>query len=88
MPDQYGTPEMFPVPPKYRAPRPTNTERITWSSHRGPRETCAFCILDITAGTLSAPMATATQVAKKGDRKWHVCKQHALDIKQGKRRLP
>jgi hypothetical protein len=88
MPDDYGTPEMFKVPARYKAPRSSTPGRITWSTHRGPRETCAFCILDIQTGVMKNPLATATRVATLSGRKWHLCKQHAIEVKQGNRKLP
>jgi hypothetical protein len=88
MPDDHGTEEMFKVPARYKAKPSTNTERITWTTYKGPRETCGFCILDITAGVLTKPLATATRVATKAGRKWFLCKPHANEVKQGNRRLP
>lgn len=89
MPDDFGTPEMFKVPERYRAPkRNTSTGKVTWSKHRGPRETCAFCILDIAAGLLKHPLATATQVARRDGRTWHLCKDHSNQVKHGERHLP
>ena len=79
---------MFPVPKKYVAPRPDNSNTIKWTNHSGKRETCGLCVLDIRAGLLKAPLATASRVATLGAAKWYLCKLHATEVKMGSRKIP
>lgn len=79
---------MFAVPARYRKPVKGDATKVSWREHRGKRETCGLCILDIRDGLLRAPMATATRVATVAGHVWFLCKSHAHEVKQGARRLP
>lgn len=79
---------MFPVPDAYRRKKPTDPEKVWWGKHRGPRQTCGLCVLDIRDGLLKHPLATATEVFKKGTAVWYLCKSHAHEVKRGSRRIP
>lgn len=79
---------MFAVPPTYQRQKPPDAEKVSWGKHRGPRQTCGLCILDIRDGLLQHPMATATETFKRGTAVWYLCKSHAHEVRAGSRRIP
>lgn len=80
--------EMFPVPKAYRPKRKdANPNVVRWTKYTGKRMSCDICILNIYNGVREFGLAHATKVATKGDRKWHLCSRHALQIKQGERKI-
>lgn len=86
MPDEYGTPEMFDIPEAYRKPKRASLADV-WGKHRGQRMTCECCMVDIRDGALTAPLATSTITLVRGGRKYHLCQEHATQVKRGTRRL-
>lgn len=80
--------EMFPVPDVYRPKRkPPDPNVVKWTKYSGKRMSCDLCILNIHNGVREFGLALASRVAAKGDRKYHLCTRHTLQVKQGERKL-
>lgn len=80
---------LFRIPLAYSRRKPPDPDKVSWSKvGRKQRHTCGLCILDIRDGLLQHPLATATEVFKKGTAVWYLCKSHTIEVKRGSRRIP
>lgn len=75
-PDEYGTPEMFEVPVRYRPPRNT-PQKPLWRAWKGKRTTCDDCIRAIASGARSGLSEPARYVRSDSGGKQFYCANHA-----------
>lgn len=88
-PGDWATEPMFDIPEPYRRPKTKADPAVSkWSPYKGKPMTCDLCIMNIHDGISDTALQHAKHTLARGDRRWLLCSIHAVQIKNGERKLP
>jgi hypothetical protein len=77
MPDEFGTPEMFEVPARYRPPK-NPPQKPLWGPWKGKRTSCDDCIRAIAAGASAFLAEPARHIRTDTHGRAYYCDVHAM----------
>jgi hypothetical protein len=85
MPDNYGTPEMFEVPERYRAPK-RQQKGVVWRRHTGKQTSCDDCVMALARGEVKFAPTLASHLRSTPEGRHYFCSEHTLLRKEDDKR--